>query len=61
MHYLGRVKPREVSVNAWRNYNDGVGIVSAGIRSYVVITVLPRVECYDFTQWVIFSFNWVTS
>ena len=28
VHYLGRVKPREVSVNAWRNYNDGFGIVS---------------------------------
>lgn len=28
VHYLGRVKPREVSVNPWRNYDDGFMLVS---------------------------------
>lgn len=28
IHYLGRVKPREISVNPWQNYNDGFQLVS---------------------------------
>lgn len=28
VHYLGRVKPREVSVNPWRNYDDGFRVMS---------------------------------